>query len=103
MSDKTVAQKLLIRDNYVVLLVNAPTGYADTLGPLPAGAKVVAKTSKPVDLIQVFATRQSEMTERLRAAKPHLKENGLMWATYPKAGQLDTDLKREAGWSCGET
>jgi hypothetical protein len=101
MSNKTVAQKLFIRENYIVLLVNAPKGYKDSIGALPKGARIVSKSTKPVDLIQVFATTKAEMTELLRKAKPLLKEDGLMWATYPKAGQLNTDLKREVIWDCG--
>jgi hypothetical protein len=102
MSNKTVGQKLFIRENYTVLLVNAPKGYKDSLGTLPAGARVVTKSTKPVDLIQVFAKTKSEMTDLLRQAKPLLKEDGLLWATYPKAGQMDTDLKREVVWDCGK-
>ncbi len=102
MPGKTVAQKLFVRDKYTVLLVNPPPGYKDALGPLPAGAKVVTKSTAPVDLIQVFARNKAEMTKLLAGAKPLLKDGGLLWATYPKAGQMDTDLKREVVWECAE-
>jgi hypothetical protein len=101
MPAKSVAQKLFIRENYTVLLVGPPKGYQAALGALPDGAKVVTKTTKRVDLIQVFAAKKADMTQKLRKVKPLLKEGGLMWATYPKAGQLDTDLKREVVWDCG--
>jgi hypothetical protein len=100
---KSVAQKLFIRENYTILLVNAPKGYRATLGELPAGARVVTKSNSPVDFIQVFAAKKAEMIELFRKVKPLLKEEGLLWATYPKAGQMDTDLKREGVWECGET
>ncbi|HEV3344064.1 MAG TPA: hypothetical protein VG125_27060 [Pirellulales bacterium] len=102
MPNKSVAQKLFIKENYVVLLVNAPEGYRGALGELPKGAKVVSKSSTPVDLIQLFSVKKAEMTELFRKVKPLLKEGGLLWATYPKAGQMGTDLKREAVWECGE-
>jgi len=102
MPGKSVAQKLFIRDNYTILLLGAPKGFKELLGKLPAGAKVVTKATKPVDLVQVFAAKKAEMLDLLRKAKPLLKEGGLLWATYPKAGQLDTDLKREVVWECGE-
>ena len=101
MPGKTIAQKLFIRDNYVVLLMNAPKGYKSALGALPKGARLVTKAKEPVDLIQVFARHKVEMSDLLEKAKPLLKEEGLLWATYPKAGQLDTDLKREVVWECG--
>jgi hypothetical protein len=101
MPGKTIAQKLFIRDNYVVLLMNAPKGYKSALGALPKGARVVTKTKEQVDLIQLFARHKAKMSELLENAKPLLKKEGLLWATYPKAGQLDTDLKREVVWECG--
>jgi hypothetical protein len=102
MSSKTLTQKLFIRPNFTVLLLNAPKGYKEALGVLPAGVRIVAKASTPVEFIQVFATDKAEMTELLRKVKPLLKEKGFLWATYPKAGQLDTDLKREVVWECAE-
>jgi hypothetical protein len=102
MAGKSVAQKLFIRKNYAVLLLHPPKDYAKTLGALPKGARVVNKAGQPVDLIQVFASTKSEMIERLRRAKSLLKPEGLLWATYPKAGQLETDLKREVVWECGQ-
>ncbi len=102
MSSKTVAQKLFIRESFSVLLLNAPKGYEESLGPLPAGARILSKSNKPVDLIQVFAKTRAEMLQLLQKAEPLLKPQGLLWATYPKAGQLDTDLKREVVWECAE-
>jgi hypothetical protein len=103
MSTKTLAQKLFIRERYTVLLVNAPEGYTEALGPLPAGAKVVAGASGPVDLIEVFATTKAEMDALAAKVRPLLKEGGLLWLTYPKSGQMNTDLKREVVWQCGQT
>jgi hypothetical protein len=101
-SDKTVAEKLFIREKYTVLLVNAPKGYKGILGALPSGAKIVARSPGQVDLIQVFAATKAEMIESLGKVKPLLKETGILWATYPKAGQMNTDLKREVVWECAQ-
>ncbi|MFL5243228.1 MAG: DUF3052 family protein [Gemmataceae bacterium] len=102
MSEKSVVDKLFIRKNYTVLLMNAPKGYAESLGDLPEGTKVVARASKPVEFIQVFAAKKADMTELLVKARHLLKEDGLLWATYPKAGQMGTDLKREVVWECAQ-
>ena len=103
MSEKSVAQKLFIRENDTVLLLGAPKGYKKSLGELPKGARLIAKPSEPVDFIQIFAVTKAEMTQLFRKAKPLLKNGGRLWATYPKAGQMDTDLKREVMWECGQT
>jgi hypothetical protein len=102
MPGKSIAQKLFIRENFTVLLVNAPKGYKSALGALPKGVQVVTNSTKAADLIQVFARNKAEMDDLLAKAKPFLKEGGLLWATYPKAGQLDTDLKREVVWECAK-
>ena len=47
MSDKTIAQKLLIKEGKQVLLINAPKGYKAVLGVLPAGAKLVRRPPCP--------------------------------------------------------
>jgi hypothetical protein len=70
---------------------------------LPKGARLIAKSSEPVDFIQIFAVTKAKMTKLFRQAKPLLKNGGRLWATYPKAGQMDTDLKREVMWECGQT
>ncbi len=100
MAGKTQAQKMFLRENYTVLLVNAPAGYLKSLGELPRGARILEKTGNPVDFIQVFAATAEEMNELLGRVKPLLREEGLLWATYPKAGQKNTDLKREVVWEC---
>jgi hypothetical protein len=43
MSDKTVAQKLLIKDNYKVLLVSGPEGYGSRLGALPPNTTLLTE------------------------------------------------------------
>ena len=56
MSTKSVAQKLLIKPNYRVLLVNEPAGYRATLGKLPDGITIFRESVSSVDLIQVFVS-----------------------------------------------
>ena len=47
MSEKTVVQKLLIKEGYRVLIVNAPEGYVASLGDLPAGVAVATDLDQP--------------------------------------------------------
>ena len=84
MSNKTLAEKLVIREGYTVLVLNPPKGYKDALGPLPIEARVVAKSAAPVDFIQVFAPTRAEMIELLAQAKPLLKEQ-----EYDSHGDVD--------------
>ena len=94
MAEKTVAQKMFIRAGQTVLLVNVPKGVKEAIG-IPEGVKVVAKSAAPVDVQIVFAITQAELIKRIETAKALMKPDGLIWLAYPKAGQLDTDLKRD--------
>jgi hypothetical protein len=49
MSDKTVAQKLLIKEGRKVLFVNPPRGYKTLLGPLPRNAAVLKASTEAAD------------------------------------------------------
>jgi hypothetical protein len=96
MSDKTVAQKLLIKPGNIVRLVNAPHGYAETLGPLPAEAKMAAKSAKPADVLQVFVKDMAELKKWLPQMKDAVAATGLLWLTYPKGtSAIRTDINRD--------
>ena len=96
MSDKSVAQKLLIKAKNTVRLVNAPHGYAETLGPLPAEAKLVTQSAKPVDVLQVFVQDMAELKKWLPQMKDAVAATGLLWVTYPKGtSAVKTDINRD--------
>jgi hypothetical protein len=83
-----------------VAVLNPPPGYLQQLGPLPEGAKMLARPSKDLDFVQVFATNVAELRRygprAIRAAKP----DGLLWVAYPKGGKTKavTDLPATPWW-----
>jgi hypothetical protein len=96
MSEKTVAQKLQIKANNVVRLVNAPPGYAAILGPLPSAAKLVTRSAKPVDWLQVFVRSMAELEKQLTLCAEAVTPTGLLWITYPKGtSAVKTDINRD--------
>src|SRR5262249_8961324 len=97
MSDKTIAQKLLIKAGKQVLLINAPKGYKAALGALPAGAKVVSKAAAPVDVIQLFVTGRNAMEVELPKVKALAGPQSLIWVTYLKGtAKTKTDINRDS-------
>ena len=126
MSEKTVAQKLLIKEGYRVLVVNAPPGYIASLTGQPTPnlpatnlptpnlpapnlpANVVLATSLdnpgPFDLIQAFVSSQGEFEAGLSGLKALLKPKGLLWITYPKgAARIKSDINRDTIWRYART
>ncbi len=82
MPEKSIAQKLFIKEETQVLLINAPAGYASKLGKLPKNATVVKESSAPVDFIQVFVANRRELEMQAPRVKKLLKPAGMLWICY---------------------
>ena len=96
MPDKTIAQKLAIKEASRVFIVNAPRGYKSKLGALPGNARVVATPTKGIDVIQVFVASRKELEAHLPKLKPLLAPRGILWVTYPKGtSKTRTDINRD--------
>jgi hypothetical protein len=96
MSNKSVAEKLLVKGNSVVLPLNEPSGYREVLGELPKNVTALTELGRPSDVIQLFLTSRSEMVTRLNGLKSSLKPKGLLWLTYPRAASgIKADVNRD--------
>ena len=97
MSDKSIAEKLLIKENYTVTLINEPDNYRADLGKLPENVTVLNEAFEPVDLLQVFLTTEVELKTELADLKSCLKPGALLWLTYPKGtSRMKTDINRDS-------
>jgi hypothetical protein len=97
MWEKSVAQKLMIKPGYKVLLVNAPDNYETTLGKLPEGVEILQNTAPNIDLIQVFLTSEAELEAHLSMLPPLLKPTGILWVCYPKGTpKIPVDINRNS-------
>lgn len=45
------------------------------------------------DYIHVFVNSQTDLHETFPIVKDHLKQTGMLWVSWPKAGKQGTDLK----------
>ena len=106
MSEKSVAQKLMIKEGRKVLFVNPPKNYKSTLGELPPNVSVLKGPKEPVDIIQVFVTSRKELEEQLPRLKVALTPKGILWVSFLKGtsklkGQLN--LNRDSIAEYAET
>lgn len=94
--------KLGIRAGARVLLAGAPRGFAQVLGPLPEGARVLRAARPPLDVVVLFATRRADLVRRFRTLAPALDPAGGLWVAWPKkTSGMDTDLTFDAVQSIG--
>src|SRR5712692_8180061 len=81
-SSRSLVDKLGIKEGWRIAILNAPAGYARTLGTLPAGLRRTPRPRGPLDFVQFF-------TRERRALAPA----GVLWVSWPKrASGVATDL-----------
>ena len=101
-----LVSKLGIRSGYSVLLVDAPDGFAETLGPLPEGVTLHYRPDEMCRLAIWFAMSRSDIAERLDEVLCGVAEKGSLWIAWPKkASGVPSDLTqvvvRETGLETG--
>ena len=97
MPDKTVVEKLLIKEGYRVAIVNPPNGYLDSMGKLPEKTTKVEISAGNLDFIQSFITSRKDLEASLQGLKTALKRDGLLWITYPKGtSKTKADINRDS-------
>jgi len=96
LSDKSIAQKLLIKPDSKFLLINPPAGYLSQLGQLPKGTIILSDSSCLVEVIQVFVVNRTELEAKLTRLKELLAPKGILWVTYHKGtSKVKTDINRD--------
>ncbi len=96
MSQKTIVEKLQIKENYRVLFVYAPVGYISSIGEFPPKVTLTDKPAGTADLIQFFVRSRMELERELGNLKSILAPKGLLWVTYPKeSSKMKADINRD--------
>jgi hypothetical protein len=94
----TTAQKLKIIEGTIILSINAPSDYKESLGPLPTGAKI-RDSGKSFNQVHWFVKDKAQMEKELKKILSLIREKVICWIFYPKgASKIQTDLTRDKGW-----
>ena len=92
-----LAEKLLIKPESRVLLLNAPIGYAKKLQPLPKGVTITDRRSQTASDVAIVFVRDTGELKRLQSGFASLEEDAALWVCYPEGGKkAGTDLDPEA-------
>ena len=99
MADSGLAKKLLIKPGQRIIILNAPPGYMDELGPLPDGVELPSKAEGSFDLVHLFVSNTGELASFAPEAVQAVKRDGVFWISYPKqSSKVKTDITRDRGW-----
>jgi hypothetical protein len=95
-SGTPLPKKLGIKEESRIAFVNAPNDFQAYLGPLPAGAEVVKRLMKPLDLVVMFVTTERALVRDFAKLAEKLANNGMIWIAWPKKSSgVATDLSFE--------
>ncbi len=93
-----ISQKLKIRDDYTLLIINAPSDFKKNLEPAPRGLKISTST-KNYQQLHWFVANKKQMDDELEKVLTLMKDDVVCWIYYPKGtSKMQTDLTRDKGW-----
>lgn len=85
-----VAKKIGIKEGSRAILINAPEEAVAAIS-LPH-LDISKNLAGDFDYILFFTKTQAEFDDIFPKLKAHLKLSGALWVSWPKSGQLGTDL-----------
>lgn len=88
---KSVAEKMGIKPGVRAILINAPADAIKAIN-LP-NLDLKTELSGDFDYILLFVNSQAELHKTFLTMKMCLKQTGMLWVSWPKAGKQGTDLK----------
>ena len=92
-SKRSLVDKLGIKPNTRIAILNPPPGFDKTLGPLPAGLEPEPQVRKELDFVHAFFRERRELETLFPKLKKALTKNGTLWISWPKkAAKVETDL-----------
>ena len=82
------------------LLLNAPAGLLDALGPPPPGVRVLTRAGKgPYRYVHLFATTRAQVERLAPRVLAVCDADGAVWVSWPHpASGVETDLTHRSGW-----
>ena len=95
-SGTPLAKKLGIKPGFNIALVNAPKRYLDLFGELPGDLTFQDQITGGHDMIHLFVKDQQEYLAILPLIKGRIKQNGMVWVSWPKkASKIVTDITED--------
>ena len=88
-----LVKKLHLKPGMRFAVANAPGGFAQTLGKLPAGVRRDESLTRDLDVVLLFVLNKMELKTRWPKATGSMKTDGALWIAYPKKSSgVESDL-----------
>src|SRR6187200_1900445 len=95
-SQTPLDRKLNIKPDHAVALLNAPEGFLEYLGSLPAGVHVTDDPKTKLDVVVLFVKAAVDLKRAFWRVAKRLNPAGGLWVAWPKkASGVATDLTED--------
>ena len=88
-SNKSLLEKLGIKNNYDIAIINEPKNYFKLLGNLAQTVLTRNLSGKKLDLIHFFPKNRLDLEAEFPKLKKNLKLDGILWISWRKGGKND--------------
>ena len=89
--ERSVSDKMGIKPGMRAIFINPPSDVEEAINT--PGLDLQKRLVGEFDYIHLFVISQAEFHTWFPKLKSHLKQSGMLWVSWPKAGQEQTDLK----------
>lgn len=95
-SGTPLVKKLGVKSGFRLCVKNGPANYVEMLAPLPENVRILKQLSTELDMIHLFSTSRAELTAVLPTYLERIKQNGMIWVSWPKkASKVPTDITED--------
>lgn len=95
-SGTPLVRKLGFKPGMRVHYAGVPPQFAQLVGELPDGVRVLKRPVAELDLAMLFVSERAALARGLQTLQPKLQPAGMIWVAWPKqASKVPTDITED--------
>jgi hypothetical protein len=95
-SGTPLAQKLGIKPEQTVVVIDEPANYRKLLGEVADRVTFARTPGNSASFVHFFTTRRAELEKRLKKLRTQISDSGIVWISWPKkSAGVPTDVTED--------
>ncbi|MEP7015791.1 MAG: DUF3052 domain-containing protein [Verrucomicrobiota bacterium] len=95
-SGTPLAQKLGIKSDMTVVLINPPANYRKLLGKIDSGVAFSDRVGNKSSFVHFFTNKRSDLEKQLNRLRKKIADTGTLWVSWPKkSAGVPTDVTED--------
>jgi len=93
MPTNTLSNKLRLKSDQKVCILNPPANYNNLLGEILPDLQIVDELNNLFDFIHIFSKDKNELSNEFTKLKESIFKDGMIWISWPKkSSNIETNL-----------